>query len=594
MKLVNTAFVLLCFGACASLPTVSPALESSEITEGEILEHIRFLSSDDLKGRSPGSGGSEAAVSYIIQEFERAGLEPGGVDGFLQFFEMVLKLDLTAGNHLNFNGQDFILKTDFIPLGFSDDGVSEAGLVFAGYGFSIDDSIQWNDYAEIEAAGKWVMVLRDGPDGNNPHSAFEPHAPLRKKALLARDNKAAGIIFVSPPSWEDDELIKLRYDQSFSGAGIPALHITPQTANTILSSTGKNLEELQGALDSLRRPQSFNFEGNLSAAVKILKTKAMVPNIIGIIPGSDPLLKNEYIVLGAHFDHLGFGGQGSGSLEPGRVEIHNGADDNASGTTGLIELAEKLNANKQNLKRSIVFMAYNAEEKGLLGSKHFVKNPTIDLKSIITMINMDMIGRMQDNKINVNGTGTAPNFENLIAEINKDYDLAIKSDPEGYGPSDHASFYINDIPVLFFFTGIHNDYHKPTDDWMKINLEGERKIIEFVHDLTFSLSNAAERPQFQESGPKKKTAVRRRFKVTFGVIPSYTSQAEGMEIDAAKTDGPAAAAGMQGGDIIVEIDGQEIKNIYDYMYRLADLKKGQVVKVKIQRGDEILDLELTL
>lgn len=210
------------------------------------------------------------------------------------------------------------------------------------------------------------------------------------------------------------------------------------------------------------------------------------------------------------------------------------------------------------------------------------------------MINMDMIGRMKDKKITIGGTGTAPRFENLIKEINQEHGLSIKTNPEGYGPSDHASFYIKDIPVLFFFTGIHNDYHKPTDDWIKINIEGEIQILEFIHDLTISLCNAPEKPQFTEAGPKERPSGRRRFKVTFGVIPSYSSQAEGMEIDGTRAGGPAETAGMESGDIIIEIDGQEIKNIYDYMYRLGDLKKGQIINVKVRRGEEILDLVLAL
>ncbi|MEE8335238.1 MAG: M20/M25/M40 family metallo-hydrolase [Candidatus Neomarinimicrobiota bacterium] len=595
MKLVKITLVLLYCWSCAPLTNLRESQEGSEITESEILEHIRYLASDDLKGRSPGTEGSEMAISYIIQEFERAGLKPGGSDGFRQPFEIVLKLNIGEGNTLYLNGENFEVESDFIPLGFSENGRVEAGVIFGGYGFSINDSIQWNDYAGLDAEGKWVMVLRGGPDGDNPHSAFEAHAPLRKKALVARDNKAGGILFVSPPGWEDDDLIPLRYDQSFSGAGIPAIHISTQLAAKILSPAGKSLKSLQDALENSRAPQSLTIDGStVAVAVNLIKETAKVPNIIGIIPGQDPVLKDEYIILGAHFDHLGFGGKGSSSLEPGRVEVHNGADDNASGVTGLLELAEKLSANHTELKRSVVFMAYNAEEKGLLGSKYFVKNPTIDIKSIITMINMDMIGRMKDKKITIGGTGTAPRFDNLIKEINQEHGLAIKTNSEGYGPSDHASFYIKDIPVLFFFTGIHNDYHKPTDDWMKINIEGEIQILEFIHDLTISLLNAREKPQFTEAGPKERPSGRRRFKVTFGVIPSYSSQAEGMEIDGTRAGGPAETAGMQSGDIIIEIDGQEIKNIYDYMYRLGDLKKGQIISVKVRRGEEILDLVLAL
>ena len=291
---------------------------------------------------------------------------------------------------------------------------------------------------------------------------------------------------------------------------------------------------------------------------------------------------------------MGFGGNESGSLSPDTLAIHNGADDNASGTAGVLELAGKLSANRNLLKRSILLMGYNAEEEGLLGSKYFVNNPTVDLSMIVSMINMDMIGRMSDKKITVGGTGTTSEFEMILKEVNKNHGLQLKMSPEGYGPSDHASFYVNDIPVLFFFTGTHTDYHKPSDDWQHINVQGEKQVVDLIYDLTLKLSNLDEKLAFTEAGPKEPNQSRRSFNVTFGVIPSYGSQAEGLEIDGARKDGPAANAGMQKGDVIIEISGKEIKNIYDYMYRLAELKAGQTVEVKVLRNNKELLLSVNL
>ncbi len=581
------------FWTCATTPpTINQPVEKTDITAEEIINHIRFLASDDLKGRYPGTPESDDAVKYIIGEFSKNGVLPAGDQDYHQSFDFVTSLELGPNNTFAVNGQTYEVEKDFIPLGFSADGMVQGTIVFAGYGFSIVDSIKWNDYTNINAEGKWVLVLRGGPDGDSPHSDYEAHLPLRKKVLVARDNKAAGVLFVTPiDPEEEDELMRLRYDQSFSGAGIPVIHISQTLAEAIFAAGGQTLETLQKVLIDSKTPQSFAVEGaSVAGSVNLEKKTARIANVLGLVPGNDPVLKDEYIVLGAHFDHLGFGGVGSSSLTPDSAAVHNGADDNASGTAGLIEIGERLAANRHLLKRSVLLMAYNAEEEGLLGSKHFVKNPTVNLESITTMINMDMIGRMTENKIRIGGTGTAPNFEEILNETNTDHSLDLKMSPEGYGPSDHASFYINDIPVLFFFTGTHEDYHKPGDDWDKINQEGEKQIADFIYDLILRLSNLEERPQYTEAGPKEGTLIRRSFKVTFGVLPSYGSQAEGLEIDGTRKDGPAAKAGMLKGDIIIEIEGKEIKNIYDYMYRLAELKKGQTVKVKVRRGEDILEL----
>lgn len=579
-----------------SLPTINKFQNNPEISIEELSAHIQFLASDSLKGRFPGTPESEIAAKYITDQMKQVGILPAGEENYRQYFDFVSNLEIGEKNTLYTKNRSFSVSSDYMPLGFSGTGFYSGGVAFVGYGFSINDSIQWNDYANIEMKNKWALILRGGPERDNPHSDFEKHIPLRKKVLTAKDNGALGVLFVSPIDPEEkDELIRLRYDQSFSGAGIPAIHISQATANALLSEKNIKLEVLQKKLESSRASESFLLpETEISATVSLKKKTNSVPNILGIIPGNHPKLKNEYIVLGAHFDHLGFGGEGSGSLKPDTVAVHNGADDNASGTAGLLEVGERLAANKHLLKRSVLLMAYNAEEEGLLGSKYFTKNPTIALGSVAAMINMDMIGRMSENKVTIGGTGTAPNFETLLNNVNKDHNLVLKMSPEGYGPSDHASFYVNDIPVLFFFTGTHDDYHRPSDDWEKINFEGEKQISEFIYETTVRLSALEEKPKFTEAGPKNPQASRRKFKVTFGIIPSYGSQEEGMEIDGAKKDGPAAKAGLKKGDIIVQIGGKEIKNIYDYMYRLAELKKGQVVAVKIRRGDRLLELSIQL
>ena len=560
-----------------------------EISANDILDHIKYLSGDEREGRFPGSRGSKEAIDYIVNELKSSGVGPAGTDGYTQFFDFTIGIKMNGENTLSVNGKPYDVNEDFIPVEFSSNGMASSGLTFVGYGYSIDDSMDWNDYKNINVENRWAMIIRGGPDGDHPHSKFVNHNPLRKKAMLARDNKAAGVLFVDFD--EGGELMSLKHTPNSTAIGIPVIHISRTLADKLLAG---RLGSFQTKINESKSPYSIEIDTKLKAHISLEKEKVSVPNILGILEGSDEKLKNEYIILGAHFDHLGFGGNGSGSLSMNSREVHNGADDNASGTAGVLEIAAKLSSQSEKLKRSVIFMAYNAEEEGLLGSKYFVDNPTIDLTKITAMINMDMIGRMSDKKVTIGGTGTSPSFKSILDELEPYYDINIRRSSEGYGPSDHASFYVNDIPVLFFFTGTHTDYHKPSDDWEQINAEGEKQILEMVHDIIYKIDSIDAQLVFTESGPKEGAQTRRSFKVTLGVIPSYGSEAEGLEIDGARPDGPAGKAGLKKGDIIIEIDGKDIKNIYDYMYRLGELKPGENINVKVRRGENILNLTVNL
>jgi len=560
-----------------------------EITESELLAHIKYLSDNKRTGRFPGTEGSKEAVEYISNNFKANNLLPGGTEGFLQPFEFITGIKAGNETRLVVDGRSLTLNKEFIPIEFSSNGNFEGKIAFMGYGFIIDDSISWNDYKGINLEGKWALILSGAPGGNHPHSKFRNHSTLRKKAMIAKDKNALGVIFVNQNG--DNDLIILEHSPNSLSIGIPVVQIRRDIANELLS---QKLNDLQISLDEQNKPQTFSIDKKIIGELKLKRETKLVPNVIGIIPGNDPVLKHEYIVLGAHFDHLGLGGDGSGSLTPGSTLVHNGADDNSSGTAALLELSSKLINNKNLLKRSIIVMGFNAEEEGLLGSKYFVNNPTLDLSSIVAMINMDMIGRMSNNTVTVGGTGTANIFEPTLREINKDHKLKFKMSPEGFGPSDHASFYINNIPVLFFFTGTHSDYHKPSDDWQKINIEGEKKIADFIYDLILNLSHIDSKPIFKESGPKQATRVRSNLKVTFGIMPSYGSDEKGLAIDGVRKNGPAEKAGIKKGDVIVSIKGEEINNIYDYMYRLEKLETGETVEIIIIRDGEERALMINL
>ncbi len=582
--------------------------DNPEITINELYGHISFLASDSLEGRGCGTEKGRIAAQYIASNFKDLQLKFPCDKGF-QYFDVVTKVNAGLNNSLSFDSFKAQLNEDFIPFSFSENTSVKAEVVFAGYGFDFNtDSLSWNDYKNIDVSGKWVMILRGDPEIDSLYSSFIQFSEERSKVLTARDRGASGVLFVSGIEMDKkDELVSLFFDKSQSSAGLPVIHIKRSLANKILSksgnstperkSLGRSIEELEILLNKNRKPYSYEIPLTLNASTEIIQTKVTTQNVIAICEGNHPELKNEYILIGAHYDHLGFGGSGSGSRAPDILAVHNGADDNASGVAAIIEIAEKLAANKDKLKRSIIFIAFGAEEMGLLGSKFFINNPLIDLKQIKLMLNFDMIGRMnpETKELTIGGSGTFSQADSILEKYSKQTDLKLLLLPEGYGPSDHAVFYSENIPVLYFFTGTHDDYHTPNDDVEYINFEGEKAIADFAYDLIFDFVNSDISLTFKESGANSITKHRRRFKVTLGIIPDFASiEKKGLRVDGVRKWGPADIGGMKKGDIIIAIDGKPIKNIYDYMYRLAKLNSGDRISVEVLRDGkkEILIVQL--
>jgi len=567
-------------------------VENPEITIKELGGHIKYLASDSLKGRYPGTKESKVAANYIKYNFVKGGLELMGDNGF-QEFEVVTAI--TAGEHnaLKFGDQIGVLNVDFAPFSYTKNDSLEAEVVFVGYGFSFEkEGINWDDYANVDVKGKWVLILMGDPEPDNHNSIFAQYASERDKVITAKDKGAAGVLFVNGPVFDKgDKLIGLNFDKTRSNAGIPVIHIKRELAGAFLANV--SIEKLEKKLNDTQTVVSFSTDKKLSAITDVKQQKVVTQNVLAFIEGNE--LKDEIIVLGAHWDHLGFGGSGSGSRMPDTVAVHYGADDNASGVSGIIEVAEKL-AHQKDLKRSVLVMAFGAEEMGLLGSNYFTTNPLFDLKEVKAMVNLDMIGRLKDDhSIMIGGTGTSLEGEALLNSLNSDSVFKISMQAEGFGASDHASFYAKDIPVFFISTGAHDDYHTPLDQFEKINLEGGKEVSDYAYKLMLSLINADKELTFQEAGPKQRASGGRRFKITFGIMPNFTStENNGLGVDGVSKGGPAEAAGMKKGDRIVAINGLPVSNIYEYMSRLGKLEAGNMVTVDVIRNDEKVVLLLKL
>ncbi len=560
-----------------------------EITQAEIKYHIEFLASDSLKGRAAGTEGNNLAANYIRDEFKSYGLKPLGDDNkYFQTFEVVTGLRAGEKNELIFADKKFELGKDFKPLSYSADTSAEGIIVFAGYGISAPGA-KYDDFEKTDIKGKIVMVFRYSPEGDNPHGAYYNHSPLRKKVALAAEKGAKGLLVVTGFEDGDDDLVSLQYEIGHGNYGIPAMSISRGTAMTLLGFSEEQFRDLQKKINISKKPESFETQAKIRMASHVVIERSKTQNVIGWKEGTDPEMKKEFIIVGAHFDHLGMGG--SNSMYRGEPAIHNGADDNASGTTALLELAQKLST--QPLKRSVLFIAFTAEELGLVGSKYFADHPTVDLKQAVTMFNFDMVGRLKENQLIIHGMGTSPGFTPMINDLNKNYNFALTLKQDGNGPSDFATFYQKDMPVIAYFTNLHSDYHKPSDDADKINLEGEERIAKMALETITSIANADKRPEFTKVKGESDRPMT-GFRATLGIVPNYADDSEGLKIDDVNPGQAAEKAGVKKGDILVKFGTKTIKNVYDYTYALGEYKAGDKVDIIVKRDGKEIKLEAVL
>ena len=571
-------------------------IKSPEVTVDELRKHVSYMASDDLKGRRTGTEGDSLAAEYIRSELKESGLVPLYEKGF-QRFRVTDKIISGPANSLILNGASLKLDTDFAPFAFSDNNSFSGEVVFAGYGFDInDDSLKWKDYEGLDVKGKIVMILRADPEIEKTMSIFMKYSKDRDKVLQAKDMGAAAVLLVSGKVFDPEDRFEplAKGDQS---VGIPVFRISRKIADSIMEPKKLSIEDLEKKLNEQHRPNSFSTRISISGHSDVIQTTVPTRNVVMVLPGRDKVLKNEYVVLGAHFDHLGMGGAGSGSRIPDTVAVHRGADDNASGVAMILELAEKLAANPTNLKRSIAVVAFSGEEMGLLGSKRFVDNSEIDLSKVNAMVNMDMVGRLNESSmLQIGGVGTAEPFKNILTTANDTTILKLSLSEEGYGPSDHAAFYGKNVPVLFVSSGAHLDYHTPADTWDKINYGGMIKIADLSYRVISELANMDSKLVFKEAGPKEVVSRGMRRKgVTLGIMPDFAGNVKnGLRADLITPGRPAAIGGMKKGDIITSINGKPVNNIQDYMFRMGQLKHGETINVEVLREGkkEVLLIQL--
>ncbi|MEZ6188639.1 MAG: M20/M25/M40 family metallo-hydrolase [Planctomycetota bacterium] len=561
-----------------------PGLE--RIRAEALREDIAWLADDAREGREAATRGGRAAAAYIARRFAEVGLEPGAPNGtYWQPFEVSLGSARAAeGNALAVGDRLLQLDQDWRPLFYSSSGSARGELVFCGYGISAESDHRYDDLAGLELQGKLAVVLTGGPQSGNGGAFGSQHPSvyedLRLKVSTCRDAGAAAVVIVQR---DEDHWISL----DGGDPGLPVVQLSREAARRVL---GLDPQVEQKKLDG--GPASRSLGKSAHVTTRLERRKGTTQNVVGRLPGRGG--SDEVLVIGAHYDHLGFGG--SGSLASERA-IHNGADDNASGTAALFALAQAFA--QAPPQHEVWFVAFGAEEKGLLGSQHLVESLGAELHRVRGVINLDMIGNLRDKPLVVGGAGTSPAWPHLLQAAADVAQVAIQPQADGQGPSDHASFYRKGVPVLFLFTGNHERYHKPTDDTETVDLIGVERAARVAYVLARGIDGSPERPAFtrveqSEARPRREVATGQR-SAYFGSIPEYAAEdVEGVLLSGAKAGTPAEAAGIQAGDVVVEFAGKTVKNIYDYVNALRMCKPDQTIKVVVQRGDQRVELQATL
>ncbi len=603
-------------------PATSAAARTPSPAEVRLKEDVTYLAADEREGRGPGTRGIEEAADYISFVFKSAGLKPApGADGYFQPFVLSGSPTLGKQQELAFAGPgdkrlEGRLKTDFTPLAIGTAWEHKRiPIVFAGYGITAKDEslkLDYDDYAGVDVKGKAVLIIRREPQPSDKESRFagrntSRYATFQHKATNAFQHGAAAILLVNDKAGlggGKDTLL------SFVAAGpepfskLPFVMLTREFADKLLAAASQPpLEKLEQQIDADLKPHSRELGGwTVNGQIAIERDELKTKNVVGVLEGAGPQA-DETVIIGGHYDHLGRGGLMSGSLAFFSRDIHNGADDNASGTAMVLELARRLGARRDPPPRRIVFMAFSGEERGLLGSQYYAEHPLFPMSSTVMMFNCDMVGRLNGtNELTMIGTGTSPGLEDLVNVLGKSSGLKVKTIAgltDGFGGSDHQSFYPRGIPVLFAFTGVHRDYHRPSDDSQLINYAGMARIADYLELLVLDLVRRPERPAFtrlaERRGPRAADPARMGSSVYLGTIPDYAATSEaGMKIQGVSEGSPAEKGGLKGGDVIIRLGDKKVGTIYDFMETLAAHKPGDEVDVAVKRDGKEVKLRVKL
>jgi len=579
-----------------SLFAVGFAFAADSADSQRYLNDIKTLSAPAMEGRGAGTKGISLAAKFIEDRYRELGLQPAGTHSYFQPFTVITGARLKVGNRMEILRDSakkaLKLNQEYVPFNFSSSGQVTSPLVFVGYGASAGE-YGYDDYAHLDVSGKTVVILRYEPAGfsaKNNHAGLTEHSQLITKAINARNHGAKAVILINGKlgDGEEDLLTKFGSVNGPENAGIVIVQVKNAVADEWFVAAGKSLSAVQKEIDTSSTPASFALPDSLrvSLNVNIESIRATVNNVLAYLPGKT----DEYMIVGAHYDHLGRGY--IDSLAPSQIgQIHPGADDNASGTAGVMELARMLAPKKGQLERGILFCDFAGEELGLLGSAEWATHPTLPLDKAVAMINMDMIGRIKNDKVYVGGVGTGATFKSLLDEEKGRSPFQLEYSAGGYGASDHTSFVAKKIPVLFFFSGLHSDYHKPSDTWEKINAPDAAKLLDLIDDLAVKIDSDAERVAFvtvaeDQPGGHASSGGGGGYGPYFGSIPDFGQQENGVKFSDVRPGSPAAKAGFKAGDVLVEFGGKPIQNLYDFTDALRRSKVGDVVEVKVMRGKQ--------
>ena len=583
---------------------------SPAITKSDLQHEVEWLADEKRDGRMTGTAGAQAAANWLTDYFQKTGLKSLGKDFLFPFEfnsgERVLpektRCEIAVEGKPAVNAK---LDTDFRPLSFTEDGNVEGEVVFAGYGLTVPEGngAHYDSYDGVDVKNKIVLLLRYVPENVDPtrRAHLNRYAGLRYKTMHAREHGAKGVLVVTGPNSPNaGEILPLTNDGTSAGSGIVAASISGKTADALLAPSGKTLKQLQSALDDENPHADHGFvlpKVKVKLACGVEHLKKSDHDVVACLPPA-PGGSDEYVMIGAHYDHLGHGGSNSLDRSGEENKIHPGADDNASGVAWVMELAASLAQERtehpEKSRRGVIFACWSGEEIGLIGSAAFCEHPPVPLNKIVAYLNADMVGRLRDNKLTVQGVGSSHVWRRMIEKRNvaAGFNLSLQDDP--YLPTDVTSFYLKNVPVLNFFTGAHEDYHRPTDTADKLNYDGLERVAQFSKQIVTDLAQSSERPDLakvERSGPAG--GGRETLRAYLGTIPDYTTDVKGVKLSGVRGASPAEKGGLKGGDVIVEFAGQKIANIYDYTYALDAVKIGQPITMIVERDGQRVTLTVT-